>query len=488
MVFNLKQLLARYNNLPVQVRASLWFLICSFLQKGVSMITVPIFTRLLSTAEYGQFNVFYSWLGIIGIFVSLNLSYGVYSQGLIKFDKERSVFSSSLQGLTLLMVLFWTVIYGLFHSFWNQMFSLTTVQMLALLVMIWTTAAFSFWSEEQRIYYKYRTLVLITLIVSLAKPLLGIFLVVNATDKVTARILGLVLVELIIYTGCFYAQMKRGKEFYSPKFWKYALLYNIPLIPHYLSQVLLGSSDRIMINNMVGSSEAGIYSLAHSVAFIMTLFNAALMNTMSPWIYQKIKEKKIYDIAPVAYLSIGIVVAVNLLLIALSPEIVRFFAPPSYYEAIYCIPPIAMSVIFIYAYDLFAKFAFYYEKTYFIMLASLCGALLNIVLNYFGINIFGYIAAAYTTVICYICYAIFHYTLMTKICKSYLSNVQPYNLKLLLFIAIGFIACGFILLFTYEYSILRYSLIVGAIIGIVLKREKIMSVFKQLRAVREGNN
>ena len=480
-----KRILTKYNNLPVQVRASLWFLICSFLQKGISVITVPIFTRLLTTAEYGQFNVFNSWLGIVGIFVSLNLSYGVYQQGLIKFNKERAVFSSSLQGLTLLMVLCWTVVYGLFHPFWNYFFSLTTVQMLAMLILVWTTAVFSFWSTEQRVYYKYRTLVAITLAVSLAKPLLGIFFVLHATDKVTVRILGLVLVELIAYTGCFIVQMKAGKTFYSAKFWKYALCYNLPLIPHYLSQVVLNNTDRIMIENMVGPSEAGIYSLAYSIALIMTLFNISLRSTMGPWMYQKIKDKKIKDITPIGYLCIGIVVAVNLLLIALAPEAVSFFAPPAYYEAIYCIPPVAMGVLFMFAYDLFAGFAFYYEKTRAVMLTSVGGAILNIVLNYFGIKIFGYIAAAYTTLICYICYDICHYTLMSKICNLYLNRVKPYTTKTLILISICFMFCGFIMLFTYDYPLLRYGIIVLAFVVMLLKRNKIKVVVMTLKRVKQ---
>ena len=95
------KLLSKYKSLPVQVRASPWFFVCSFLQKGISVITTPIFTRLLSTAEYGQYNVFNSWYGIISIFVALRLSMGVYAQGLVKFEEERNRFSSSLQGLTL---------------------------------------------------------------------------------------------------------------------------------------------------------------------------------------------------------------------------------------------------------------------------------------------------------------------------------------------------------------------------------------------------
>lgn len=462
----MKKIILKYKSFPVQVKASFWFLICSFLQKGISMITTPIFTRLLSTAEYGEFNVFNSWYSIAFIFVSLSLSSGVYTQGLVKYDRQRKIFSSSLQGLTLTLVVLWTVIYLAFKEFWNNLFSMSTTLMLAMLVMIWTSSAFGFWAAEQRVNYKYRALVVITLVVSIAKPVLGILLVTHSDDKVTMRILGLVLVEVIGYTWCGVVQIIRGKKFFSKQFWIYALSYNLPLIPHYLSQMILNNSDRIMINDMVGSDAAGIYSLAYSLAMIMTLFNNALGQTISPWMYQKIKEKKIGDIAPVAYLSIAVVIVVNMLLIAFAPEAVRIFAPKSYYEAIYCIPPVAMGVLFLYSYDLFAKFAFYYERTTMIMLASIGGAILNIVLNYIGIKMFGYIAAAYTTLICYIAFDIFHYVLMTKICKKYLDDVKPYNTKLLIGIAILFILMGFVLMSTYRLPIIRYSIIV--ILGCIM--------------------
>lgn len=460
------KLIKKYKSLPVQIKASFWFLICSFLQKGISMITTPIFTRLLSTSEYGEFNVFNSWYSIAFIFVSLSLSSGVYTQGLIKYDKQRKEFSSSLQGLTLTLVSVWTIIYLLFKEFWNNLFSMSTTLMIAMLIMIWTSSAFGFWSAEQRVDYKYKTLVIITLIVSITKPALGILLVTHYDDKVTMRILGLVLVEVIGYTWCAVIQLIKGKKFFSKKFWIYALSYNLPLIPHYLSQMVLNNSDRIMINDMVGSDAAGIYSLAYSLAMIMTLFNNALGQTISPWMYQKIKDKKISDIAPVAYLSIAVVIVVNMILIAFAPEAVRIFAPKSYYEAIYCIPPVAMGVLFLYSYDLFAKFAFYYEKTTMIMFASIGGAILNIILNYIGIKMFGYIAAAYTTLICYIAFDIFHYVLMTKICKKYLDDVKPYNTKLLVGIAILFILMGFVLMSTYRLPIIRYAIIV--ILGCIM--------------------
>ena len=159
----------KYKKLPVQVRASLWFFVCSFLQKGISTITTPIFTRLLNTSEYGQYNVFNSWLGIITIFVTLRLSMGVYAQGLVKFEEDRKKFSSSLQGLTLVLCLAWTGIYLIFKNQINNLLDLTTIQMLAMLLMLWATSVFEFWAAEKRVTYSYKSLVFLTLIVSLAK-------------------------------------------------------------------------------------------------------------------------------------------------------------------------------------------------------------------------------------------------------------------------------------------------------------------------------
>lgn len=474
------KVIKKYNNLPVQVKAGLWFLICSFLQRGISTVTTPIFTRLLTTSEYGQYNVFNSWLSIITIIVTLNLYSGVYTQGLVKFEDKKNIFSSSLQGLNGMLCFLWTLLYLAFHKTWNSLFDLTTVQMLCMLVMIWATACFNFWAADQRVEYKYKKLVILTLVVSLAKPIIGIVFVIYSQDKVTARILGLALVELIGYSFLFLVQMKKGQVFYSKKFWLYSLSFNLPLIPHYLSQTILNSSDRIMIKSMVGAEEAGIYGLAYSISQIMILFNVAMGQTISPWIYQKIKKKEINDIASVAYLALSLVAIVNTILIAFAPEVVRLFAPSSYYDAIWTIPPVAMSVLFLFSYDLFAKFEFYYEKTKYIMFASMGGAILNIVLNIVFIRKYGYIAAAYTTLLCYIIYAMAHFWFMNSVCDTYLNGIRPYSIKSLLAIYIAFISCGFILLTTYTNPTIRYSTIAMAMLVLVIQRKRVLNVLHRL--------
>ena len=478
----LRLYLSKYQQLPVQLKASVWFFICAFLQKAVAMISTPIFTRLMTTTEYGQYNVFNSWMDIIGLLVSLCLYGGVYMQGLVKFEERRALFSSSIQTLTLALVLVWSAVYAAGYRFWNGVFCLSTTQMVCMFLLIWLSAVFSFWSSEQRVDYKYRTLVTVCLIAAVLQPLVGILFVVASADKVTARIVGLVLVDFICFSWMFWCQIRRGKYKISLGFWKYALLFNIPLVPHYLSQVVLNNSDRIMIGKMIGDSQAGIYSLAYSVALIMSLFNIALRQTLDPWIYQQIKAKQINKLAPVVYSALIFVAGVNLCLIMCAPEVVAFFAPPSYYQAIWIIPPVTMSVYLIFCYDIFAKFAFYYEKTVYIMTASVIGAAANIVLNFWLLPVFGYIAAGYTTLLCYLLYVVFHYVFMNKICNTYCDNARPYRLQTILRLTGIFFLLSFMVLFTYHYNPLRYGAILILAVVCLQKRRAILSFVYQLKA------
>ena len=475
-----KKLITKYKSLSLGVRASFWFLICAFIQKGITSITTPIFTRLLTTDEFGLYGVFNSWLTILTAIVSLNLFSGVFVQGLVKFDDIKSQFASAMQGLTFTLTIGWTIVYLAFRAFWNNLFSLSTVQMLSMILIIWTSAVFQFWAVEQRVDLKYKNLVILTLVASICRPALGIILIFLSEDKVTATVLGMVIADVVAYTWLFFVQLKKGKVFFSKRIWKYALLFNLPLIPHYLSMTVLTSSDRIMIRNIVGESASGIYNVAHGASFIMTMFNTALMQTIEPWLYKKIKNKQIKDISSIAYPTFILIATVNLLLMALAPEIIYIFAPKEYHEAIWVVPPLAMSVYYMFAYCFFAVFEFYYEKTRWVLVASASSAICNIILNYICIERFGYMAAGYTTLVCYILYAIFHYLFMRHICKDKLDNNQPYELRIIIMISLLFMAVGFVFLLTYKCFIARYLLLLCIVLGIVIKRKVIISIIKEM--------
>ena len=137
-----------------------------------------------------------------------------------------------------------------------------------------------------------------------------------------------------------------------------------------------------------------------------------------------------------------------------------------------------------FAYSLFASFEFYYEKRSFIAVATIISAVFNIFLNYHFINIFGYYAAGYTTLVCYMLYTVGHYIFMKKICRDYLDDMKVYDDKQLVILTISFLSVGFLMLLTYQQIVIRYIIITIMILLIVIFRKSIYKLFKSIMLTR----
>ena len=473
----------KYRKLSAPIKASFWFMVCGVLQKGISVISTPIFTRLLSTTEYGVYSVYCSWQSILSIFVTLNLSAGVFTRGLVKNENDADGFTSAFLGLAICLTVIASIVYYIFNDFWNSIFNMNTFMISCMLITMLNNTVFGFWSTRQRVAYRYKALVCLTLFTSVLQPIIsvvGIYLFPDA--KVEARVFAIALIGVFTYWGLAFNQIRKNGQLFSLNYWKYALRFNIPLVPHYLSQSMLSSSDRIMIGHFCSAADAGIYSLAYSLSMLMTIINTAVTNTFSPWLYQNIRDKKYREIGSVSYFLLVVIALANLFLIAFAPEIVALFAPYEYSDAVNAIPPIAMTVFFMFMYTMFANFSFYFAKTKAIAITSFVGAVLNVLLNAIFIPIYGYMAASYTTLICYICYAIGHFVLMRQISKKYMENVEIYNLRILVLLSISFIACGFCIKFLYRYFLVRYILIVLVVLFVLFHRDRILRLLRSMNS------
>ena len=464
----LKKLLAKYRQIPVGVKAALWFTVCNIAQKGISFITTPIFTRILTTEQYGEFTLYSSWQGIITIFATLNLFYGVYNNGMTKFSEDRPRFTSSLQGLSTVITLFVAAIYLCSMEFWNQLLGLSTLYMLTMFVELLAIPAFNFWSASQRYDYRYKGLIVASMTISLATPLLGYIAVINTEYKAEARVLSVALVQIVVGLIFYALNMMRGKTFFHKDYWKYALCFNLPLIPHYLSSVILNHSDHIMIGNMVGKSAAAQYSLAYTLAMVITVVTNAINASFTPFMYKSLKGKAYATFRKTANMLVLLVGTMSVLAMVVGPEFIAIIGPEEYRGAVWIIPPVAGSSFFIFLYPIFSNVEFYHDKTKYIMVASCAGAALNIALNYWLIPIFGFCAAGYTTLFCYIIYSFAHCVFARKLCKVYIGN-QIFDMRHIMTVSAGVMIAILLIPLLYNYFVPRLLLgiIVLAAIGLL---------------------
>lgn len=483
----LRKLRMYYRNLHSPVKASLWFLICGFLQKGISMLTTPIFTRVMTEAEYGRFSVYNSWLGIIQLIVSLNLAAGVYTRGLVKYEEDQDRFSSSMLGLSTTCIFIWSILYAMFHNTVNRLLDLNTVLMCAMLLEIWAHAAYQFWSNRERVNYRYKKLVVLTIAYVILRPLLGVVCVLQVEEQyqVEARVLTTLLVNMVLFTGLYIVITKKGKLFFHKEYWLYALKFNIPLLPHYLSQVVLNQSDRLMINHICGPTQTAYYTVAYTIAVVLQILNNSVSATMNPWIYKAIKKNEVKKIGKASYGILGMIAILNLAVILVAPELLGILAPESYMAAVWVVPPVTVSVYFSFLYNLFATFEYYYEKTHYVTAATIIGAVLNIVLNAIFIPKFGFVAAGYTTLACYILYAFAHYYFMRKVTKAELANEKIYDARIIIALGAALLLGAAVIMLFYNMPAVRYGLLIILAIILIWKRKVLFSMLRMIKNKHE---
>ena len=124
---NISTLIQKYKDSPIQARASIWYTICNILQKGISFLIVPIYVRVLTTAEYGQYSVFQSWKEILIIFATLNLYCGVFTKAMVDYPDDRDQYTSCMQGLTTILTMAMFVIYCVSNPLWEKIMVMDTV-------------------------------------------------------------------------------------------------------------------------------------------------------------------------------------------------------------------------------------------------------------------------------------------------------------------------------------------------------------------------
>ena len=131
----------KWTGLPLAVKVSTAYAICSILQNCLSFITLPLFTRLLTTEQYGQFTIYSSWQSILSIFLTLNLAYGSFSTAMVKFENDRDGYISAVEGICLCLTGVFLLIYLPFQHFWNYWFQLPSpIILLMIAEMLCATA------------------------------------------------------------------------------------------------------------------------------------------------------------------------------------------------------------------------------------------------------------------------------------------------------------------------------------------------------------
>lgn len=477
----IQRLWRKFKEAPLVLKASIAYTICNILQKSLSLITMPLFTRLLTQEQYGQYSVYTSWSSIFTILITLNLAYGSFNNAMLKYEDRRSKYISSTQGLVFLLAIIFLAVYLPFSNFFNDLLNMSTPLIILMVCEIITQFSLQAWSGLKKYEYKYKGVVAITLLMAILSPVLAIILISNTPEKGVARIFGYAAINILIGGCLLIHNMIKGKNIFSKEYWGFALKFNLPLLIYYFSQVIFNQSDRIMIENMCGLDKAAIYSVAYSLAMILTFVLNAINNSYVPWFYEKIKNKEHTRNKSMSIIITMIMCTLVLGVIWATPEIVFLMSGKEYMDAIWIVPPIAISLILLLFTQFFVNIEFYFENKLKLVLASIGSAVTNVALNYWLIPIYGYFVAGYTTLISYVLFALCNYLAVFKQISRKGKLYGTFNLKALIFIFLMFVGISYLGVALYNLPIVRYIVIFIGVILVLIFHKKIIELYKKIK-------
>ncbi len=474
----MRELSKKIKSIPRGVKASVAYFTASVISAGIQYITTPLYTRLLTPDEYGMVSVFLTWLQIFNILATFNLGAGVFNNGMVDYPDKRDEYSLSMLMLSnIITVCFFLIVLSLypFIKVWLGV-DLPLIVLMAVILLF--KPAYIFWAAKQRYELKYESTFIWSVITAFVSPAVALVcIVIFKNNRLYARIFGAELALVAVYVIFYVYLIVKGNCKVKAKYWKAALLFNLPLIPHYLSMYLLGSSDKIMISKLVSDSATAYYSVAYTVSSVAVIIWNAANGSLIPYTYEKCSKKDYKSISSVVVLLLMVFAAACIGVTMLAPEVVAILATPNYMEAIYAIPPIVCGVFFQVHYSVYANILFYYKKPQYVTVATIITTVLNIVLNYIFIKKFGYIAAGYTTLVCYLVQAILDYAIMRKTVGD-----RVYNMRQIGLLSAGVIVVSLLSNFIYNYIVIRYAIIVVLLALCILFRKRIIGMLKQMKS------
>ncbi len=373
-----------YLHLPMQVKAAFWFTICNFLQRAVSMLTTPVFTRILSTDQYGRFSTYLSWENVLMIVVSLTLYASMMN--LYAKQKDRDRVLSAVTGLELLLTGSWLMAAMVFRKPFALLTGLSPVLICCIFLYILFYAGIQCWSFHRRYIYGYKVLAAVTLLLTVGSSVTGAaavyFLSATAETRAIAATAVTAGIGLVIYLSIY----KKSRVFYDKKMWRFAFTFSLALLPHHLSAFILQSSDKIMINYMCGPGDVAMYSVAYSGGSGITMVSSAVNQSFVPYQFQKLEAGEYGKLKKRANQVLAFVGIMLCMVMLMSKEIVMIFGGAKYLDSAAIIIPICLGVYFNYMYQMFARAQQYFEKKSTIVMPSVLCAALNLLLNFIFIR------------------------------------------------------------------------------------------------------
>jgi O-antigen/teichoic acid export membrane protein len=378
----------------------------NLISKGLAFFLIPLYTRVLTTEDYGILGVVNSIIAILNIFLAAGIG-----NSILRFyydyqdeDERRNYLGTTaiaLLGFSLLGALIVDLsgpyILGKYLSIPYTPYVrlgiwISFVTNFAVIPLALTRA------QERPVAF-----ISFTLGSFLANTFAIIFFVVVLKQGALGSLRGWLTGSCLIVIPYLVFIIRNINFKFSSQTARMIMSFSLPLVPSLLGTWVLSVSDRLVLQEYVPLGDLGIYNLGYKIGLVMTLISGAINNAWIPVYFREAQSSQGIKVIIRFTTYIAMLMAfIGLGLALLSKEVIAIMSHPDYHRAYVIVPPVVLGYWVVAINATFNKALMLAKKTYYMPVATLIAGAANVALNLWLVPRYGIMAAAYNTAIGYI--------------------------------------------------------------------------------------
>lgn len=197
------------------------------------------------------------------------------------------------------------------------------------------------------------------------------------------------------------------------------LSYTWPLLIGGMAGSLNEVLDKILLRRLIGGEEGlstvGLYGAGYKVGVLMSLFIQMYRFAAEPFFFEKAGAKDAKETYAVTMKYFVITALILFLIINLYIEALQIIIGPVFRESLMVVPIVSMGYLLL---GIFINQSIWYkvdDKTIYGAFITILGAVVTVLVNILFVPVYGYIAAAWAHIACYMSMVLVSYAIGQKI-------------------------------------------------------------------------
>lgn len=393
-------------------RVAFFNILSTVLLRGISIFTAPLFTRLLGTSGYGVTQIYNTWVAVIAIVFTLQTQ-GTLVNARVEYPEgDQLRYQSSAMSLSTLVYLIFSALVLCFIGPISGALKLSWFLIVLMLIQGFGTFCVNFLNTKFVYEFKAGRNMVMSLVVTLTTLILSIVLILLLPKQINylGRISAIAVTYCVLGIPVCIWILAKGKTFYNKEYWKFCVVLAIPAVFYNLSDLILGQSDKVMLQQMMDEATVGCYGAALNFGGIMFTLFTALNNSWCPFFFEDMKQGNRENLRDKAgnFLELFTVLSVGFVLLA--SEVYRYvYVSRDFWGSTMLIPIFVSSYYTNFLCTFPVNFEYYHKKTKVVSIITIVSSLINVGLNYLLILRIGMAGAAVATLISHSLQLTLHY-------------------------------------------------------------------------------